>query len=135
MPDGALEIHRDSDPLIEITHNGPSESTYLIRRRYRFDAVGATVGLYIENATKAHYGIISEVSGDRIRVSWVVGPSGLPLTFTDEELTMASGNVTFDDDFEAWAYGDTAKIYKTGTKGSVISTQWVDLETGQAIRR
>lgn len=129
MSGGTSEIHRDSDPLIQITHNGPSSSVFLIKRRYKFDAVGAKAGLYIENTTKSYYGIISSVSGDRILTVWATGPSGDLLTFGSDDLTFGDEPISFGE-YAAWDYGDTAKIYKTGTKGQIISTIWTDLSRG-----
>lgn len=129
MSGGTAEIHRDNEPLIEVTHQGPSASIYLIKRRYRWDAVGAKVGLYIENTTKSYYGLISAVSDTGILTVWATGPTGALLTFGDEELTLGNELISFGE-YDAWDYGDTAKIYKTSSKGQILSTIWTDLSRG-----
>ena len=102
MSGGTTDVHRDTDPLITGTHDGASGVTTLRDMDADFRGFGARVGLAIENATQDTISTIA--------------------TVTDTEITTDSGM--------SWDNGDTYKIYKTATKGSVISTNWVDLSRG-----
>ena len=101
MAGGKVERHIDEDYLITGTHKAGT-STTLTDRKADFASCGVMDGLYIENTTQDE--------------------SSLVATATEEE-------VTTDDDV-SWDNGDTYEIYKTGTKDSKISTQWVDMSRG-----
>ena len=108
MGGGTSEVHFDNEPLIIGTHDGASSVTTLRDLDKPFRSLGARVGLAIENATQA--------------------TSSLIATVTEE------GEITTDDSI-SWDNGDTYKIYKTAAKGSVISTNWVDLSRGWKSRK
>lgn len=102
MGGGTTEVHRDSEYLATGTHKGADSSTTLVNRFSQFASCGVVDGLYIENDTQ--------------------GTSSYVATANERE-------VTTDDDI-SWDYGDTYYIYKTGTKDSLLSTQWIDLSRG-----
>lgn len=100
MSGGASEIHRDLDPLVECTHNGANGATAFLNRKYNF-LTFLTTGISAENETQSTIGNITVLTANTITVSGVT-----------------------------WNNGDTLKVYKTATKGSTISSQWVDLSRG-----
>lgn len=128
MPGGTLEIHRDTDYLASGTHTGISSGVLVIDgqtvyidgetitiggagaagsptledKTYEFRSNGIIPGQYIENVTQSTNSKIATVTEDQI---------------------------TTEDDI-AWQNGDEYKIYKTSTKGGIISSQWVDLSRG-----
>jgi len=108
MGGGTSEIHRDTEPLITGTHDGANATTTLRDLDMPFRSLGAMVGLAIENATQ--------------------GTSSLIATVTE------GGEITTDGAI-SWDNGDTYKIYKTATKGSVISSNWTDLSRGWKSRQ
>ena len=102
MGGGTTEIHNDDSPLETGTHAGVDSSTTLRVRGADFKSCGITQGLYIENETQSTSSTISSVTENAIA--------------TEDVLT--------------WDNGDTYNIYKTGTKGSFISSIWTDLSRG-----
>ena len=102
MAGGTAEIHRDSDYLATGTHDGAT-STTLRDVGSDLKSWGVRADLFIENETQSTSSVIATVN----EVS---------------EITT--------DDAISWDNGDTYKIYKTGTKNSLISTQWTDLSRG-----
>jgi hypothetical protein len=112
MSGGTRYVHTDSDPLFTGTHDGPDGAGYLQDMGAMFKSLGAIVGLYVENATQ--------------------GTNDLLVSSTDDRVY--TGDI-FEDDFPfefslSWDNGDTYNIYKTGTKGSTISGDWVDVSRG-----
>jgi|GEM_PF-5918882 len=101
MPGGKIERHIDNDYLMTGTHHGAT-STTLFNKNADFASCGAIDGLYIENTTQSTNSLVATATED---------------------------SITTDDNI-SWDNGDTYKIYKTGTKNSVISTQWVDMSRG-----
>jgi len=99
---GTTEVHKDDEYLMSGTHDGADSATTLRDMDADFKSCGVMDGLYIENVTGSTN---SQVA-----------------TATEQEVTT--------DDNISWNKGDTYKIYKTGTKGQVISTEWVDLSRG-----
>jgi hypothetical protein len=98
---GSTEVHKDDNYLATGTHDR-GVSTTLHVKSADFKSYGISVGIYIENETRGLASIIA--------------------TVTEEEITTR--------DEIAWVRGDTYKIYITNIKGSVISTEWVDLSRG-----
>ena len=84
------------------------KKTTLRHLGYPFKSLGARPGLAIENETTGEVSTIATASED--------------------------GYITTTDNIE-WSNGDTYKIYKTATKGSLISTNWVDLSRGWKSRK
>lgn len=115
MSGGTTEIHKDTEPLITGTHDGATGTTILRDMDADFRSFGARVGLAIENETKGYIGVIETVTDTEITVSWAMGGAG-------DELSFGA--------YADWDKGDTYNIYKTAVKGSVISTNWVDLSSG-----
>jgi hypothetical protein len=81
---------------------------------------------------------ISAATYAKVSGSFVV-PAGCTLGRVFFYAPTSAGSVYYDDvSFSAegsatgvtWSYGDTYSIYKTATKGSLISTQWTDLSRG-----
>jgi hypothetical protein len=108
MAGGQSEVHKDTEPLITDTHEGANGAAAFYARGGGFRSNGAnpSLSLYVENETQ--------------------GTAGA-LTAATEETVTASG-VT-------WDKGDTMNIYKTATKGSTISTNWVDTSRGWKSRK
>lgn len=108
MAGGTSEIHRDTDPLITDTHEGASGASSFYARKGGFRSNGANpaLSLYVENETQA---------------------TGGAMTAATEETVTATG-VTWDN-------GDTMNIYKTSTKGALISSNWTDASRGWKSRR
>ena len=102
MGGGSTELHIDNDHLATGTHDRADGVTTLHAAGAHFKSCGVRVGLYIENVD----------SGENSTVASV----------TEEEITTA-------DDL-SWDNGQTYKIYKTATKNSLISTQWIDVSRG-----
>lgn len=103
MSGGTVEIHRDDEPLITGTHDGADAATTLRDLDMPFRSLGARVDLAIENETQ--------------------GTSSHIATVTE------AGEITTDDAI-SWDNGDVYNIYKTATKGAIISTNWVDTSRG-----
>lgn len=129
MSGGTTEIHKDTEPLITGTHDGATGTTILRDMDADFRSFGARVGLAIENETKGYIGVIETVTDTEITVSWAMGGAGEPLQFTDEDIDFTGDELSFGA-YADWDKGDTYNIYKTAVKGSVISTNWVDLSSG-----
>lgn len=89
--------------MITGTHDGADSASTLRDLDMPLRSLGARVGLYIENETQATASLIATVT----------------------EL----GEITTDDAI-SWDNGDTYNIYKTASKGSLISSNWVDLSRG-----
>ena len=108
MAGGTSEVHKDTAPLLTDTHEGANGASAFYARGGGFRSNGANpaLSLFVENETQ--------------------GTSGA-LTAATEETVTASG-VT-------WDQGDTMKVYKTATKGSVISTNWTDVSRGWKSRK
>lgn len=102
MSGGTAEIHNDTSPLATGTHKGVDSSTVLVVRGADFKSCGITADLYIENETQTTSSLVAIVT---------------------------ENDITTDDDI-SWDNGDTYNIYKTGTKGSFISSVWIDLTRG-----
>lgn len=100
MSGGTAEIHTDADYTMTGTHQGASGAASFVHRGYHFDTF-LKLGVYAENVTQSTGGLITAISDHDITVDGVT-----------------------------WDYGDTIKVYKTATKGSLISTQWVDVSRG-----
>ena len=100
MSGGTTEIHRDDDYALKATHKGGAGDAAFLNRAYKFDAL-VTVGLAAENYTTSTTGTVTAVTERTVTVSGCT-----------------------------WAPGDEIRIYKTGTKGGLISTQWTDLSRG-----
>jgi hypothetical protein len=130
MAGGTTEVHRDDEPLIIGTHDGANAASVLRDMGANFRSFGARVGLAIENSTKGYLGTIKTVTKTEITVLWsTTGVASLsfgeePITFGEEELTFGEGGAA------AWDQGDTYKIYKTSSKGSLLSSNWVDVSAG-----
>lgn len=114
MSGGVRVTHLDSDPLFTGTHDGPDGASYLQSLGAMFKSLGVTPGLYIENVTKGTGGSVVAVTDDKVSDGDVELPLVLPFTLS---------SITWDN-------GDTYKIYKTGTKNSVISYEWTDVSRG-----
>ena len=100
MGGGTSEIHKDLDPLYTEAHVGASGAAAFSNQGHHLDVIIKT-GLAAENATQGTLGVVTAVTDSTITVSGCT-----------------------------WDSGDTIKVYKTATKGRVISTQWVDLSRG-----
>ena len=122
MAGGTTEVHRDSDPLVEATHQGATGASAFYNKTLRFDVL-VSLGLYAENATTGDYGYVTAVRSNEVDIDWVTGGS---LTFGDEQLTFGSEQI-FLSESATWTNGDTLKVYKTSTKNTVISSVWTDL--------
>ena len=107
MSGGTTEVHRDTEPLITGAHDGASGATTLRDMDAGFRSFGARIGLAIENVTQ---NTLSKIA-----------------TVTETEITT--------DDGISWDRDDVCYIYKTATKGSVISTNWCDLSRGWKSRK
>ena len=125
MSGGTSEIHRDLDPLVTGTHRGARGLT-LIDYGKMFDVVVATLGLQVVNVTTGEKGNIIAITAETILVS--SGSVAEVLTFGDDEIAFGSEELRFGG--LVWNPGDAYAVYKTATKGSIISTQWVDLSRG-----
>lgn len=101
MSGGTTEINRDTPYFATGTHDRGT-STTLHDSGSDFKSCGVQVGAYIENDTQSTNSLIA--------------------TVTEDEITT--------DDGISWNNGDTYYIYRTAAKGSVISTNWVDLSRG-----
>ena len=97
------EIHRDSEPLATGTHSGASGSSVLRSRGACFRSLGVDpdLELYAENETQSTNGTVTAADEDTVTVSGVT-----------------------------WDNGDTYSIYKTSSKNSHISSNWVDVSAG-----
>ncbi len=106
MPKASKEIFRDDQPLFQGTHDGADAASVLHDQGAMFKELGVNVDLsqYCENATQSTGGAITAVTRDTVSVSGVT-----------------------------WDNGDTYKIYRTSTKSSFISDQWVDVSRGWKI--
>jgi len=104
MSGGTSEVHRDDEPLITGTHDGASGSTTLRDMSRRLRSLGARAGLYIENETQATASLIATVTDNTMEIT--------------------------TDDAISWDNGDTYNIYKTASKGSLLSSNWVDVSAG-----
>jgi len=102
MAGGTTEVHTDADYMSTGTHDRADAATTLHDKGKDFKSCGVLIGSYIEN----------ETSGENSKVA----------TVTEDEITT-------DDDI-TWDNGQTYKIYKTATKGSIISSQWTDVSRG-----
>lgn len=100
MSGGTSEIHRDLDPQFTDSHVGASGAAAFSFQGHHLDIV-ITTGLAAENATQ--------------------GTSGTITAVTDRTITVSSCT---------WEPDDVIKVYKTATKGSIISTEWTDLSRG-----
>ena len=99
---GTVENHYDDDYLATGTHKGADSSSTLRDKTANFASCDVKDGLYIENVTQSANDLVA--------------------TATEHEITT--------DGSMSWDYGDTYKIYKTGTKNSFISSIWTDLSRG-----
>ena len=81
-------------------HQGGNGAASFQSSAYCF-SVFLTTGLAAENATQSTIGNITALTDHTITVNGVT-----------------------------WNTGDTLKVYKTATKGAIISQQWVDLSRG-----
>ena len=108
MAGGTSEVHKDTEPLITDTHEGANGASVFYAREGGFRSNGAhpDLSLYVENETQ--------------------GTGGALTAATEETVTVAG--VT-------WDQGDTMNIYKTSTKGSLISTNWTDVSRGWKSRK
>jgi len=108
MPTASKEIFRDDQPLFQGTHTGADSSSTLRDDGARFKELGVNPSLsqYCENTTQETNGSITASTSDTVTVSGVT-----------------------------WDNGDTYKIYRTSTKSSFISDQWVDVSRGWKIDR
>ena len=122
MSGGTTEIHRDSDPLVEATHQGATGATVFYNKSIRFDVL-VPIGNYAENADTGDYGYVTAVRANEIEIDWETGGS---LTFGNEQLTFGDVPI-FLSESATWTNGNTLKVYKTAVKNAVISTQWTDL--------
>ena len=95
-----LELHSDSDALIEGTHDGADGSLTLQDLNLDFRACGAYADLAIHNDTQVTDGTITSVTKHTI-----------------------VSDVSFDN-------GDEYSIYKTATKDSFISRIGIDRSRG-----
>ena len=122
MSGGVTVNHTDTDPLFTGTHDGGSGST-LVDNSANF-YLGAIPGLAIENVTTGVTGTITAVTQQTITAESdaAVFPLTFPTTFGG-----AGGPLEFTN-------GDEYKIYKTATKGSVISYDYVDASAGFSTR-
>lgn len=100
MSGGTSEIHRDTDYMLSCSHKGASASASFTNRAYKFDAILKT-GLAAENVTQSTSGTITAVTERSVTVSGCT-----------------------------WDLNDVLRVYKTDTKGKLISTQWTDLSRG-----
>ena len=100
MSGGTSEIHRDLDPQFTDYHVGASGAAAFSFGGHHLDII-LTTGLAAENYTQGTLGTVTAVTDSTITVS----------------------GCTWDSD-------DVIKVYKTDTKGSIISTQWTDLSRG-----
>jgi sugar lactone lactonase YvrE len=101
MSGGVQYTHIDDDPLFTGTHDGADSANDLQDMGARFESLGATVGVYCENATQDSGGAITAVTDDTVTVDGVT-----------------------------WDNGDTYNIYVTDTKNSTIATTWTDKSRG-----
>ena len=124
MSGGTTEIHRDSGPLVEATHQGATGASIFYNKTYRFDVLVA-VGLYAENSDTGEGGYVSEVRPHEIELTWT-GSTDTPLLFGEDGLTFGTEDIYFSE-AARWTYGDTIKVYKTAVKNAVISSVWTDL--------
>jgi hypothetical protein len=99
-----------------------------------FRGNGVRVGLAAEHTTKSYLGTVSAVTNTTVTILWATDGVGVPIEFGDETLWFGDTQVTFGE-YNAWDKGDTYKIYKTSARGSVISTNWVDVSRGWKSRQ
>jgi hypothetical protein len=99
----AKELHYDSEALSTGTHKGADSATVLFDRGKNFRSLGVDpdLELYAENETLGTNGTVTAATEDTVTVSGVT-----------------------------WDNGDTYNIYKTSSKDSFISGQWVDVSAG-----
>jgi hypothetical protein len=141
MSGGTTEVHRDTEPLITGTHKGATDAVLTDTDFSNLRSFGVRPGLYIENVTKDAYGHVSTVNGNSITVDWVTEASdidGGDITFGGSTLTFGTDDVYFNElgaGTLSWSPGDVYAIYKTTTKDSIISTNWVDLSRGWKSRK
>jgi hypothetical protein len=134
MSGGTSEVHKDTEPLITGTHEGSADATDLEDRDADFRGNGVRVGLAAEHVTKGYYGTVSAVTHTTVSITWESDGAGTPITFGSETLWFGDTQVHFEE-ASVWDYGDTYKIYKTASKGSIISTNWVDISRGWKSRK
>jgi len=134
MAGGTSEVHKDTEPLITGTHDGGNTATVLQDMDAGFRSFGARVGLAVEHVDKHFYGTITAATETTVTVTWASDEGGTPITFGDETLWFGSNQVYFSD-AAVWDNGDTYKIYKTSARGSIISTNWVDISRGWKSRK
>lgn len=106
-----VERNLDNEPLFEGTQKCRTWlATTVNDPGADFKSCGATVGLYIENATDGSHGLITAVTENDITTSALTGGS-----------------------LNVWTKGDTYKIYVTATKGSFISKIYIDKRFGYKV--
>ena len=113
------EVIKDSEPLFEGTHKGPTGTT-LMDRGAMFRSLGVHTDLeqYIENVTQLTASRVTVVTDDEITTGGPWFPVTFPFTF--EEVL-------------SWDNGDTYRIYATSTKDSTVGSYWVDTSRGWKI--
>lgn len=116
MSGGTQEVHRDSDPLFTGTHDGADGSYVLRSVGAMFKSLGVIPGLAIENETQSQIGTVISATDDTVTTSEAELPIQIPFVLGEAEVI--------------WNNGDIFNIYKTATKDSVISTNWVDVSKG-----
>jgi hypothetical protein len=124
MPTATKEIFRDDQPLFQGTHKGDDGATTLRDPGANFRNLGVDpqLDLYIENVTQATNALVAYADADTVVATG--NGSGFPFTFPVTLGTTIS-----------WDNGDTYKIYRTSSKNSYISGNWVDISRGWRIKK
>lgn len=116
--------------MITGTHDGADSASTLRDMDADFRSFGARAGLAIENVTKGYIGKILTVNRTEITVLWSTREAA-PVSFGEDILYFGDDELAFGEGGSAvWDQGDTYYIYKTPTKGSIISTNWTDVSRG-----
>lgn len=134
MSGGTSEIHRDSDPLVELSHKGATGASVFVNRTQNLD-VFVRVGLYAENVTTGAYGTVSAVREHEIDIAWeTTTVGGSDLRMGEDRVIMGDDTPYFVSASEEgepyWSFGDVLKVYKTAAKDGFISSQWCDRSRG-----
>ena len=122
------ETHRDDEHLLTGAHDAATSDT-LRDLGADFKAYGVLVGLFVENVTQSTSGHVKTVTADEITVDGITGTLTSDFVTVDNDWTTENG-VEWADSLISWDNSDTYKIYKTAVKGSLLSTERIDVSRG-----
>ena len=128
MITGRTETHRDDEYLLTGSHDAGT-STTLRDIGADFKAYGVLVGLFVENVTQSTSGHVKTVTADEITVDGITGSLLSDFVTVDNDWATENG-VEWADSLISWDRSDTYKIYKTAVKGSLVSSDIVDVSRG-----